>query len=270
MADRQERYLFRTKSTSGITILPSDGVTAEPFLNTYEGRMFFYGMPDGTFESSTGQANVFEVGGNIGYAKILSGININNLFIVTGSTGQIINYGGQIDLTGYFLSGTSTGFVLAPISDITTSPSISRTRLQNGLNTYTAGTINSPSVNISAATLSYLSANTISANTINSKIIQSGGTDLYSIFLTTHDENDITRVEPGLNTYTAGTANNPSVNISAATLNNLTVSGASFFGTVSATTISATTIISGTSTLTNILSAYQLTATSYSYLVWNL
>ena len=232
MADRQERYLFRTKSTSGTTVLPADGVTAEPFLNTYEGRMFFYGTSGGTFESPSGQANVFEVGGNIGYAKVLSGININNLFIITGTTGHIINYGGQTNLTDYFLSGTSTGFVLAPISDITTSPSVSRTRLQNGLNTYTAGTIDNPSVNISAATLSYLSANTISANTINSKIIQSGGTDLYSIFLTAHDGNDITRVQSGLNIYTAGTANNPSVNISAATLDNISVSGNAIFNDI--------------------------------------
>ena len=232
MADRQERYLFRAKSTSGATILPSDGVTAEPFLNTYEGRMFFYGTSGGTFESPSGQANVFEVGGNIGYAKIISGININNLFIITGTTGQIINYGGQTNLTDYFLSGTSAGFVLAPISDISTSLVTARTRLQNGLNIYTAGTANSPSVNISAATLSYLSANTISANTINSKIIQSGGTNLYDIFLTTHDGNDITRVQSGLNTYTAGTINSPSVNMSAATLDNISVSGDAIFNDI--------------------------------------
>ena len=82
-----------------------------------------------------------------------------------------------------------------------------------------------------------LNVPTFSATTLSAATIFSGNTNLYDIFLTTLDGNDITRIHPGTNTYTAGTANNPSVNISAATLNNLTVSGTSSLETVSATTL---------------------------------
>ena len=61
---------------------------------------------------------------------------------------------------------------------LTSAPTASTVSLQNGLNTYTGGTPNAPSVNISAATLSYVSATTFSAGTINS-----GSTNLYDIFL---------------------------------------------------------------------------------------
>ena len=82
---------------------------------------------------------------------------------------------------------------------------------------------------------------------INSNKILSGGTDLYSIFLTTNDGNDITRIQPGLNTYTGGTNNNPTVNISGLTIDNINVTGISSFNS-----ISATTIFSGSSNLSSL------------------
>lgn len=48
---------------------------------------------------------------------------------------------------------------------------------------------------------------------------------------------DITRVANGLNTYTGGTDNTPSVNVSGLTIDNITVSGAASFQSLSATTI---------------------------------
>ena len=86
------------------------------------------------------------------------------------------------------------------------------------------------------------SFNSLSANTI-----YSGTTNLYDIFATAGDVGDITRVQYGLNTYTGGTANNPTINISGATLDNLNVSGETSLGS-----ISATTIISGTTNLYDI------------------
>ena len=56
-------------------------------------------------------------------------------------------------------------------------------------------------------------------------------------------------MQNGLNTYTGGTITSPSVNISAATLDNLSVSGATSLGV-----LSATTIISGSTNLYNIFS----------------
>ena len=142
------------------------------------------------------------------------------------------------------------------------------TNVQPGLNTYTGGTSANPTVNISAATLTSLSSTTISGGTFysgstplqtiiknlipidadnylplsggtvsgttnfnNGAIIQSGGTDLYNIFLS-NDVDINTNVQPGLNTYTGGTSANPTVNISAATLTSLsstTISGGTFY-----------------------------------------
>ena len=62
-------------------------------------------------------------------------------------------------------------------------------------------------------------------------ILQSGGTDLYNIFLTGDVDVEI-NIQPGLNTYTGGTSLNPTVNISAATLSYLsaaTISGGTFY-----------------------------------------
>ena len=105
------------------------------------------------------------------------------------------------------------------------------THIQNGTNTYTGGTANNPTVNISGATLSYLSANTISGGTI-----YSGSTNLYNIFQSIGSDSAHTHIQPGTNTYTGGTESNPTVNVSALTINSLTVSGITSLSSVSATT----------------------------------
>ena len=58
-----------------------------------------------------------------------------------------------------------------------------------------------------------ISLNSVSANTLSGGTLYSGSTDLYDIFLTENDGNDITRVQSGTNTFTGGTANNPTVNL---------------------------------------------------------
>lgn len=64
---------------------------------------------------------------------------------------------------------------------------------------------------------------------------------------------DTTRVQPGTNTYTGGTDNLPTVNVSGLTIDNINVSGNSVFNTLSATTLSASTIYSGSTELSSIL-----------------
>lgn len=88
--------------------------------------------------------------------------------------------------------------------------------------------------NISGATFT----GNIYAPVISGGTFFSGGTDLATIIglLSTADGNDITRVQPGLNIYTGGTANNPTLNISAATLSFLSAS------TISAQTIHVTNL----------------------------
>lgn len=93
----------------------------------------------------------------------------------------------------------------------------------------------------------------LSAIVFSGGTIYSGSTNLYDIFLTTSDGNDITRVQPGNNITTGGTGNAPTINlISSPLINNLTSSGTSQLNTVTAVSISASTIFSGGSDLSSI------------------
>jgi hypothetical protein len=132
------------------------------------------------------------------------------------------------------------------------------TFVQNGLNTYTGGTAQYPTVNVSALTIANLivSGNTM-LNVLDSDTIYSGGTDLQNII-----NSSITGVTSGitgsinvngLNTYTGGTIANQTINISAATLSSLNVSGTSILTTLSAGTLSAGTIYSGSTPLSTII-----------------
>lgn len=104
----------------------------------------------------------------------------------------------------------------------------------------TGGTVSAGNnIEVSGVTVSLqnnISLNSVSANTISGATLYSGSTNLYDIFLTTSDGNDITRVQNGLNTYTGGTGNNPTINVSGLTVNNINVSGISVFNTLSANT----------------------------------
>lgn len=87
-----------------------------------------------------------------------------------------------------------------------------------------------------------LSGGTVTGDTyftqsLSATTIISGTTNLYDIFNVKGEGGSTIHIQPGLNTYTAGTTNSPSINISSATLNQLTVSGESSLGVVSATTI---------------------------------
>jgi hypothetical protein len=145
--------------------------------------------------------------------------------------------------------------VNSQITGITSN--LTSTRVQNGLNTYTGGTASLPTVNVSALTINNITASGtsiftggLSANTLSGGTLFSGSTNLYSIFATIPDANDITRIQPGLNTYTGGTGNNPTVNISALTISNIVVSGDSNFSSLSASTISGGTFYGNGSGLT--------------------
>jgi len=94
---------------------------------------------------------------------------------------------------------------------------------------------------------------TITVNSINSGIMLSAGTNLYNIFSTT-DNNDLTRVRNGINTFTGGTVNGPSVNITGLSINNLTVSGDTSLSATTISSLSASTIFSGS---TNLYSIFQ-------------
>lgn len=98
------------------------------------------------------------------------------------------------------------------------------------------------SINASGITGTTIFASGLSANTLSGGTLFSGSTNLYSIFTTGAHTN----VQPGTNIYTGGTSALPTINVSALTIDHITVSGASLFNTVSATTISANTIFAST------------------------
>jgi len=162
-----------------------------------------------------------------GYTYDQGRIAINDSF---SATGYFNNIEASANITGttYYSGATPLELI---ISSLAVAGSV--THVQPGTNTLTGGTPTNPTVNITGGTFNNLN--------ITGGTLSSGSTDLYNIFLTSAGANDITRVQPGTNTFTAGTGNNPTVNITAATLTYL-----------SATTISGGTLYSGSTNLYDI------------------
>jgi len=117
---------------------------------------------------------------------------------------------------------------LETIIDSKIQSSSSETSVQPGTNITTGGTASLPIINLVESP----SVNNFNASGTSNftGIIQSGGTDLYNIFLTEADGNDITRVQPGINILTGGTGNEPIISIvDSPSFNQITTSGSSTF-----------------------------------------
>ena len=105
MARRRTIHILKNSVIPSQT-LPNSGVQlGEPLLNLGDGILYFSGSTAGspTWVPSNNNANYFEVGSN------LYNLELRN---------QIKRYQNQTNLEGQFLSGTTYGFVLAPISAI--------------------------------------------------------------------------------------------------------------------------------------------------------
>jgi len=175
----------------------------------------------------------FQTSGGIVYSIPIghfTGVTIDHLLTASTLFGDVIS-------GGTFISGSTN---LYDIFSTTDTNDI--TRVQPGTNIITGGTPNLPILNLvaSPSVNDFIASGNTSLQIVSATTIISGNTNLYDIFDVKGSE-DITRVQPGLNTYTGGTANNPTVNISAATLSYL-----------SATTISATTFYGDGSQLSGI------------------
>ena len=260
MALRQATILIRDRQTTG-GALPTNALMGEPFVNLFDGVLKFSGVTGGVYEPSD-VASVFEVGSTLYNSRITNRLNINDNLIISGDTGIISTYAGEsgTSLSGKFLSGTTDGFVLGNISEIQGVT----TRVQPGNNTFTGGTPDLPTVNIVASpSFEDLNVSGDSEFTGNVDIttgnldvvngeIQSGGTDLYNIFVTENTD-DITRVQEGSNIVTGGTPNNPIINVvDSPSFNNISFSGIAEGGDLSVNELSATTIYSGQTDLYDI------------------
>jgi hypothetical protein len=245
---RQATILVRDRQTTG-GALPSGALMAEPFVNLYDGILKFSGVTGGVYEPSD-VSSVFEVGSTLYNSKITNRLNINDNFIISGDTGIISTYGATsgAGLVGKFLSGVTGGFVLGDISDISGISDI--TRVQGGTNIITGGTANEPTVNlVDSPSINGLTASGTSNFT---GVIQSGGTDLGDIFLTSGDISGST-VSAGTNI----SVNNVGVDyevsvIDSPSFNDITFSGTATGGNVFATELSGGTIYSGSTDLYSI------------------
>jgi len=241
---RQATIKVRDRQVTGGSI-PGDALFGEPFVNLYNGVLRFSGVTGGDYEASA-QSGIFEVGSTLYNSYVSNRFNINDNFIISGGTGLISTYGGVsgAGLGGKFLSGTTNGFVLGNISDIQGVT----TRVQPGVNTYTGGTPDNPTVNV-VDSPSFNQVTTSGSSTFAGAnftgAIQSGGTDLYSIFVTENTD-DITRVQAGTNIVTGGTANNPIISVvDSPSFNNVSFSGVATGGDIVVDELSASTIYSG-------------------------
>ncbi len=106
MATRQTRLIIKNSVIPSQT-LPSSGVLqGEGLVNIGDGILFFTGGTAGSptwVDSGNATSGYFEVGSNLNQLKIRD---------------KIISYSGVTNLTGKFLSGTTSGFVLADTSSI--------------------------------------------------------------------------------------------------------------------------------------------------------
>ena len=112
------------------------------------------------------------------------------------------------------------------------------TRVANGVNTFTGGTDNNPTVNVTGLSIDNITVSGASSfQSISAVTFYSGSTDLSDLIGSGGGGGDTTRVANGINTFTGGTANVPTVNVTGLSIDNITVSGESSFQGLSATTL---------------------------------
>ena len=229
MANRNLRFQLRRRSVNGGS-LPSNTLFGEPFINDFNGVLKLSGVTGGDYEESE-DSGIFEVGSKLYNSKVTNRISVNDNFIVSGDTGVLSTYAGISGpgLTGKFMSGTTSGFILADISEIQGVSDI--TRVEGGTNISTGGTDNNPIINLDDDI--FVNDITVSGNG-EFAAITSGGTPLESIIENIALENgDITRVEGGTNISTGGTDNNPIINLDDNIfVSDITVSGTGEFATI--------------------------------------
>jgi hypothetical protein len=260
MAERQVRITLRDKQTTGGSV-PGAALFGEPFVNLYDGVLKFSGVTGGGFETSS-QSGVFEVGSTLYNQKISNRLSVNNNFIISGDTGFISTYGGASEsgLVGKFLSGTTSGFVLGNISDIQGVT----TRVQPGVNIYTGGTSDNPTINLSDSpsvnNLTFSGTATggnLYGTSISAATIYSGSTNLYNIFLTSAQLSG-SSVSQGSNIVVQQTGSDYKVSVvDSPSLNNLNYSGTTTGPALSATTMSGSTLRLSSSAFVGSTSAIQ-------------
>jgi hypothetical protein len=235
----------------------------QPGINTYTGgtstrpTVNVTGLSINTITAS-GDSTFVNISGNsinlLGNALITGVTYTGKLRIVSTSTPQISLH-----------NEVSTGFHFDGNHRMSFHNLGVQTFVASSAGTMAIGTVNSVNENyklhVSGDTLfeNGLTANTLSGQTIQSNSLIGGSTQMVVAnaggvlsVQAIPSAGQSTIIRNGLNTYTGGTTADYTVNVSAATLDNIFVSGSSRFNTLSASTLSGGTMISGTTNLYNI------------------
>jgi hypothetical protein len=257
MANRSTRLIIKNSDIVNRP-LPNSLLGGEAIVNTADGIMWFSGVTTSTTEwtpAGTGStANFFEVGSNLYDLRLRNKITAY----------QDISGAG---LVGKFLSGTSTGFVLADISDI------------SGIDTYvTGGTITYTGADGSLVLRLNETAQDVTISGF-SNIYTTGATFVGSTaYFDTNDTLsaytlDLSAFVPTGDTYVTGFTYNGANTFTieqsqgqpdlTATFN--TVTGLTVNGTLSATTLDANNILSGGTNLSTIFSTTDYFTTGFTY-----
>jgi hypothetical protein len=208
MPIRQTTHVLK-KSIIPSQTLPASGILeGEPLVNIGDGILYFTGGTSGLptwVQSDNPTPGYFEVGSNIYQLKIRD---------------KIFSYSGVTNLSGLFLSGTSTGFVLANISDIynpsvdvyvtgsTYSGSTDLTNQTTHTLLYHSTPLGGPYTLIGEDT--YTTGGTYDNNTRLITFLRNDGLTGYTVDLSTIDVND-TYVTGGTNN--SATTNSPNATI---------------------------------------------------------
>jgi len=209
---------------------------------------YFRTISGGTNATITTVGGIVNIDVETDITRVQGGTNIT-----TGGTvnSPIVSLDSDISLNSVSATNLSGGTLYSGSTDLsdiflTTNDGNDITRVSGGINISTGGTANNPTVNLDDDIL----LSSVSATTLSGGTIYSGSTDLSDIFLTTADGNDITRVQPGTNITTGGTANNPIINVDdSPVFNSLITSGQTTIN--SNFTVTGNTLISGTTTIGN-------------------
>lgn len=124
MTTRNTRFVLKNNPNSSAPFSGATLLAGEPIVNTAAGIMMFSGVTTGSNDwvpaGLGGNGKFFEVGSNLHNLKIRN---------------KITSYSGLTNLSGKFLSGTTSGFILADISSI------------SSVDTYITGFTYNPSTN---------------------------------------------------------------------------------------------------------------------------
>jgi len=271
MANRTVTPILKHSEISN-KVLPAYGDVqlGEVLVNTADGIMFLKGYTGGTNTFVDNGSTYFEVGSNVKNLKIRE---------------KLISYNGTsgAGLSGKFLSGTTTGFVLADISNIQSQAAGDTYEIQfNNADAFAADPaftfnnvakiLSSPNATFSAmtsttATITTLTTTTGNITTVNSTTVgtttvNAGTGNIYSLSSSTATvSGTITALVGAITTVNSTTINGSTGNIYSLSSATATVSGTLTALVGAITTVNSTTINGTTGNFTT-LNGYTLSSST--------